>query len=127
MNNVASPINRSRKLRGGFCLLCACSVLIFAGCRRGKHTSNARLRQIDDMLDSQLHPGVTKGRVIAYLSSQGFPVEQSVDPQSVVAIVRHVDPNTLQPETARITFHFDAHDKLLTYELVPASGPLLQP
>jgi len=127
MKNVAPPVIRSRKLRASFCLLCACSVLIFVGCKRGKHTSNPRLRQIDEMLDAQLHLGATKARVTFYLDSQGFPMEDSVDPHTVVAIVRHVDVNTLHPETARVTFHFDANDKLLSYELVPASGPLRQP
>jgi len=94
------------------------------GCARGKHTSNPRLLQIDEMLDAQLHPGATKARVIVYLHSQGFEVADSIDPHSVVAIVRHVDTGTLQPETARVTFHFDKNDKLLTYDLVPASDPL---
>jgi hypothetical protein len=127
MKNDAPPDIRSSKLLAGLCLLCACSVLIFAGCKRSKHTSNPRLRQIDDMLDAQLQPGATKGRVTFYLDSQGFPMENSPDSHTVVAIVRHVDTNTLQPETARVTFHFDANDKLLSYELVTASGPLRQP
>jgi ATP-dependent 26S proteasome regulatory subunit len=101
-------------------------LIVFAGCKQGKHTSNPRLVQIDEMLDAQLRPGTMKARVMVYLNSQGFIIEDSVDPHAVVAIVRHVDPGTLQPETARVTFHFDANDKLLTYELVPASGPLQQ-
>lgn len=114
------------KLRAAFYLLCAFSILIFAGCNQGKHTSNPRLRQIDDMLDAQLHPGATKARVTVYLDSQGFTIDNPIDSHTVVAIVRHVDADSLQPETARVTFHFDANDKLLSYELVPASGPLQQ-
>jgi ATP-dependent 26S proteasome regulatory subunit len=126
MKNLAPPANRLRKFLWSFCLLGAFSVLTFAGCKQGKHTSNPRLRQIDDMLDAQLHPGATKARVTIYLNSQGFTIENSNELHTVVAIVKHVDIDTLQPETARVTFHFDAHDKLVSYELVPASGPLQQ-
>src|SRR5882762_3346448 len=126
MKNLAAPANRLLKLRATCYLLCAFFILIFAGCKQGKHTANPRLRQIDDMLDSQLRPGATKARVTVYLNSQGFAIEKSLDSHSVIAIVRHVDADTLQPETARVTFHFDAHDRLLSYELVPASGPLQQ-
>jgi hypothetical protein len=79
------------------------------------------------MLDAQLRPGASKARVIVYLHSQGFEVAESIDPHSVVAIVRHVDTGTLQPETARVTLHFDKNEKLITYDLVPAAGPLQQP
>jgi len=126
MKDLAPPANRTLKLRAAFYLLCAFSILIFAGCKRGKHTSNPRLRQIDDMLDAQLHPGATKARVTVYLDSQGFTIDNAIDSHTVVAIVRHVDADSLQPEIARVTFHFDANDKLLSYELVPASGPLQQ-
>jgi hypothetical protein len=124
MKNLVRPANLLVKLRVTFCLLCAFFILTFAGCKQGKHTSNPRLRQIDDMLDAQLHPGTTRARVTVYLNSQGFVIENSNEPHAVVAIVKHVDIDTLQPETARVTFHFDAKDKFLSYELVPASGPL---
>ena len=126
MKDSAPPPDRSRKFHPSLLLFAALVIFAFGGCRHGKHTSNPRLRQIDDMLDSQLHPGATKARVIVYLHSQGFEIADSMEPHTVVAIVRHVDTGTLQPETARVTFHFDKNDKLLTYELVPASGPLLQ-
>lgn len=126
MKNLSPPADRMFKLRVSFFLLGALFILTFAGCKQGKHTSDPRLLQIDDMLDAQLHPGATKARVITYLNSQGFVMEDSIDPHTVVTIVRHVDADTLQPETARVTFHFDASDKLLSYELVPASGPLQQ-
>jgi hypothetical protein len=126
MEKLAPLTNRFQKVRVTFCLLCAFSILILPGCQQGKHTSNPRLRQIDDMLDAQLHPGATKARVTMYLNSQGFAIENSNDLHIVVAIIKHVDIDTLQPETARVTFHFDANDKLLSYELVPAPGPLQQ-
>jgi hypothetical protein len=97
------------------------------GCKTGAHTSDARLRQIDEMLDSQLPQGTPRSRVIFYLSSQNFAVENPGDAKAVVAIVHHVDTDTLQPVTARVTFRFDASDKLKSYDLEPAIGPAPQP
>jgi hypothetical protein len=100
--------------------------LVLAGCKSGAHTSDPRLRQIDQMLDSQLPQGTPKSRVIFFLGSQNFPVENATD-RSVVAIIHRVDTDTLQPATARVTFHFDASDKLKSYELEQAAGTAPQP
>jgi hypothetical protein len=54
---------------------------------------------------------------VVYLNSQGFSIEDSTDPHALVAVVRHVDTETLQPVSATVTFHFDSEDKLKTYEL----------
>jgi len=97
------------------------------GCRSGRHTSDSRLRQIDDMLDAQLPAGTSKSKVSFYLSSQGFPIESTNDSHAMVATVRHVDTETLRPETARVTFHFDARDNLTTYELAVAPSSASQP
>jgi len=91
------------------------------------HTSDPRLRQIDEMLDSQLPTGTAKSRVSFYLSSQGFPLESTGDPHAIVAIIHHVDTDTFQPSTARVTFHFDAGDNLKSYELVTVAGSASQP
>ena len=99
----------------------AVTALLFlpaSGCKQSGHTSDPHLRQIDEMLDSQLPAGTPKSRVMIYLNSQGFAVENSNDPHSIVATVRHIDTETLQPVIASVTFHFDAEDKLKTYELV---------
>jgi hypothetical protein len=102
-------------------------VLPFAGCKLSGHTSDSRLSQIDEMLDSQLPAGTSKSRVSFYLSSQGFPLESTNDPHALVAIVHHVDTDTLRPASARVTFHFDPSDKLKTYELVFVAGSTPQP
>jgi len=94
----------------------------FAGCQRHGHTSDPNLRRIDEMLDSQLPTGTPKSRVTFYLSSQGFPLQNATDLHDVVAIVHHVDTDTLQPATARVTFHFDTSDNLKSYELVAAGS-----
>ena len=101
--------------------------LALAGCKSSAHASDPRLRQIDQMLDSQLPSGTPKSRVILYLSSQNYPTENTGDAKTVVAIVHRVDTDTLQPATARVTFHFDASDKLKSYDLEPAANPAPQP
>ena len=101
--------------------------LFVAACSPGKHTWDTHLRKIDEMLDAKLPPGTSKAKVVVYLNSQGFPLETTADPHTVVAIVRHVDPNTLQPATARVTFHFDGGDRLKTYDLAAAETSSSQP
>lgn len=76
------------------------------------------------MLNSQLPQGTPKSRVIFYLSSQGFATEATSDVHAIVVVVHHVDTETLQPANARVTFHFDAADKLKSYDLDPATGAL---
>ena len=110
-----------------FFLLVLLAAIPITGCRSGRHTSDSQLRQIDDMLDSQLPAGTSKSKVSFYLSSQGFQLESTNDPRSLVAIVHHVDTETLRPTTARATFHFDASDNLTTYELATAPGSGSQP
>lgn len=111
----------------GLFLLGFLAAISFTGCRGGRHTSDSRLRQIDDMLDAQLPAGTSKSKVSFYLSSQGYRVEVTNDPHAIVANVRHVDTETLRPETARVTFHFDARDNLTTYELAVAPSSGAQP
>jgi hypothetical protein len=116
----------SSSLLAGPLLLTALVMLVLSGCKRSGHTSDPHLKQIDEMLDSQLPAGTAKSRVTFYLSSQGFPLEDTNDPHAVVAIVHHVDTETLQPATARVTFHFDPADNLKSYELVSVAGAASQ-
>jgi hypothetical protein len=102
-------------------------LLAVVGCKSGSHTSDPHLRQIDELLNTQLPQGTPKSRVLFFLNTQGFPLENSGDPKVVVAVVHHVDTDTLQPATARVTFHFDATGKLNTYELAQAPTSSLQP
>jgi hypothetical protein len=99
-----------------------CLLLSITACSPGKHTWDAHLRKIDEMLDAKLPAGTSKAKVVVYLNSQGFPLESTPDPHTVVAIVRHVDPDTLKPATARVTFHFDGVDRLKTYDLAAAEA-----
>lgn len=97
------------------------------GCKRNAHTSDPHLQQIDEMLNTHLPPGTPRARVGYFLTSRGFKLDIVHDKYTVIAFVRHVDTDTLQPATARVTFHFDSNDKLTTYELQPAPDNPLQP
>src|SRR5580704_15597806 len=112
-------------------LLPACvallSLLLATGCKSHLHTSDSRLQKIDEMLNTQLPPGTPMSRVDHFLKSRGYTVEDSADKNSLVAVVRHVDKDTLQPATARVTFHFDSNRNLVSYELQQAPDVPLRP
>ena len=97
------------------------------GCKSNAHTSDSRLRKIDEMLNARLPQGTPRSRLEFFLNSHGYKLEDSPDKNSLVAVVRQIDTDTLQPRTARVTFHFDVHDKLVSYELVAAPDAPLGP
>jgi hypothetical protein len=116
----------SRSLEG-LSLLFVFAILALAGCKQSGHTSDPRLRQIDEMLDLQLPAGTPKSRVSFYLSAQGFPLENTSDPRDIAAIVHHVNTDTLQPAAARVTFHFDAANNLKSYEITAVADSRSRP
>jgi hypothetical protein len=99
------------------------------GCKRtsSTHTSDLRLQKIDEMINAALPPGTPRTRVEYFLNSRGYKLEDSSEKNSVVAIVRRIDTDTLEPATARATFHFDSNDKLTSYELQSAPDVPLRP
>lgn len=97
------------------------------GCKSHAHTSDSRLEKIDGMLNAQLPQGTPRSRLEFFLNSRGYKLEDSPDKNSLVAVVRLVDTDTLQPATARVTFHLDSHDKLVSYELQSAPDAPLRP
>lgn len=107
-------------------------LLVFGapGCKRGikdtSHTTDPSLQAIDQLLNKQLPKGTPRARVDFFLNSRGYN-QEAVKRDSIVAVVHHVDTQTLQPSTARVTFHFDAHDRLVSYDLQPAPEPAPQP
>src|SRR5208282_6356705 len=80
------------------------SSLLACGCKRNSHTSDSRLQKIDEMLNTQLPPGTPRSRVEFFLNSRDYKLEDAPEKNSVVAVVRHIDTDTLQPATARVTF-----------------------
>jgi hypothetical protein len=97
------------------------------GCKSNAHTSDSRLQKIDEMLSTRLPQGTPRSRLEFFLSSRGYKLEDAPDKNSLVAVVRQIDTDTLQPRTARVTFHFDVHDKLVSYELEAAPDAPLKP
>ncbi len=108
-------------------MLAIALVPVVAGCKTSAHSSDPHLRKIDEMLDAELPKGTTMTRVSVFLSSRGYRVEDSPKPHTIVAIVRHIDTETLRPATARVTFYFDADERLTTYDLAPAPDEPIQP
>ena len=97
------------------------------GCKSNAHTSDSRLQKIDKMLNTQLPRGTPRSRLEFFLNSHGYRLQDAPDKNSLVAVVRQIDTASLQPRTARVTFHFDVHDKLVSYELVAAPDAPLGP
>ena len=118
---AALPLLRSM---AGAALLLAFSIY---GCKSNAHTSDSRLEKIDEMLNTQLPKGTPRARVELFLNSRGYKLEDAPDKNSLVAVVRQIDTVTLQPRTARVTFHFDLNDKLVSYELTSAPDAPLGP
>jgi len=122
MNITRQRLRPPKSARSSVLLACIlfCLAAGGAGCQSNSHTSDPRLRKIDEMLGTQLPKGTPRERVTFFLSSRGFEQQYSADPQAVVGVVHHVDTETLQPAAARVTFHFDAQDKLATYDMQEA-------
>ena len=97
------------------------------GCKSNAHTSDSRLQKIDEMLNTRLPQGTPRSRLEFFLSSRGYKLEDAPDKNSLVAVVRQIDTDTLQPRTARVTFHFDVNDKLVSYELEAAPDAPFKP
>ena len=106
-------------LRPFLLLVCAALMVSLLGvsCRKNAHTSDSRLQQIDELLNKQLPPGTPLAHVDHFLKSRGYIVQNSPDKNSLVALVRHIDTETLQPATARVTFHFDSNQNLISYDM----------
>jgi hypothetical protein len=95
-------------------------LLFLAGCGGTTKVSDPELRQIQDMLDAQLPPGTPRTLVNQFVTTRGYPIEPSGRTDAMVVIIRHIDQQKLKPVTARVTFHFDANDKLLSTYIVRA-------
>jgi hypothetical protein len=124
-DNLMTPsLSRSYPGEGFFHVLLACAMALclFAGaCKNANsHTSDPQLKGIDALLAAQLPPGTTSARVVNFVHTRGYEQRTSVQPHTLVVIVNHINPETVQPEAARVTFRLDADDKLVGYDLEPA-------
>ncbi len=61
--------------------------------------------------------GTTDAGVNEFLSARGYPSEPGEKQNTIVAKIRHIDTERVQPVTARVTFYFDENGKLKDFEL----------
>ncbi|MGB7846592.1 MAG: hypothetical protein WBL63_13320 [Candidatus Acidiferrum sp.] len=104
-------------LRVGF-FVAVTGMLLLAGCSKMMRVNDPQLKPIQSMLEANLPVGTRESAVTQFLTIRGYPTEASEKPGTIVAIIRHIDTQRLQPVTARVTFYFDANGKLNTYEIV---------
>jgi len=89
-----------------------------SGCEKNQRVSDPQLQPIQEMLDASLPPGTPSSIVNQFISTRGYVIEPSGKSDATVVIIRHIDKQKLQPVTARVTFHYDANDKLVSTEIV---------
>jgi hypothetical protein len=99
-----------------------CSLLLLmasfgSGCQNGYHADDPQLKPIQEMIETQLPLGSTADRVTNFLSVRGYEIQASEKPGTLVAIIRHIDLETVRPVTARVIFYFDANGKLNAVEM----------
>jgi hypothetical protein len=99
-------------------LVTVLSALSAAGCGKSLKASDPQLQPIQEMLDANLPPGTPTSVVNQFVSTRGYAVEPSGKADAMIVIIRHIDKQKLQPVTARVTFHFDANDKLVSTDIV---------
>lgn len=100
-----------------FCSLLLLMTSLGSGCQKGYHVDDPQLKPIQEMIETQLPLGSTADRVTAFLSVRGYELQAPEKPGTLVAIIRHIDLETVRPVTARVTFYFDANGKLNAVEM----------
>jgi hypothetical protein len=99
------------------CSLLLLATILAAGCQKGYHVDDPQLKPIQEMIETQLPLGSTADRVTNFLSVRGYELQTPEKPGTLVAIIRHIDLQTVRPVTARVTFYFDANGKLNAVEM----------
>jgi hypothetical protein len=99
-------------------LFMVASLVVLGGCKQSLQVDDPQLKPIQAMLEKNVPIGTPENAVNQFLSLRGFPTETSEKPGTLIAIIRHIDTDKMQPVTARVTFYFDANGKLNTYEIV---------
>jgi hypothetical protein len=97
--------------------LTACAIFSSSGCKKTFQVDDPQLKPIQTMLETELPSGTPESAVSQFLSARGYPTEPSNKPGTLVAVIRHIDTEKLQPVTARVTFYFDANGRLNTYDI----------
>jgi hypothetical protein len=107
-----------RNLRSLVLLTLLCSICFLpGGCEKILAPPDPALKPIQEMLEQQLPPGTPQSNVSLYLSTMGYEQAAATKPGTLVAIIRKIDTEKMEPVTARATFYFDANGKLTKFEL----------
>jgi hypothetical protein len=119
---MLSPNRSDRGWRSFADVVCFAAILgavLLCGCgAKSNEVDDPQLKPIQEMLNAQVPPGTTEGAVNQFLELRGYEMQAEHKPGTIVAIIRHIDTEKLQPVTARVTFYFDANGKLNTTEIV---------
>jgi hypothetical protein len=108
----------ARRLAGVMALLCFVGLAV--GCGGSSQVDDPQLKPIQEMLNADLPNGTTEAAVNQFLAARGYQAQHGREANTLVAIIRHIDTQKVEPVTARVTFHFDANDKLKETEIVRA-------
>ena len=95
-----------------FCSLMLLIAFLAPGCQKSFRIDDPQLKPIQEIIQSELPMGSTADRVTTFLSARGYELQTAEKPGTLVAIIRHIDTQTVRPVTARVTFYFDANGKL---------------
>ena len=101
-----------------FLFILVCCLLIASGCSSSTEVDDPQLKPIQEMLNKSVPAGTSEALVSQFLSARGYPLGENSRPGTLIAIIRHIDTQKLEPVTARVTFYFDANGKLNTTEIV---------
>ncbi|MFI5111120.1 MAG: hypothetical protein ACHP78_20045 [Terriglobales bacterium] len=113
---VASAVARRGPL--SFCSLLLLTTLLAAGCQKAFfQVDDPQLKPIQEMIETQLPQGCTSDRVTTFISVRGYEMQAPEKPGTLVAVIRHIDIQTVRPVTARVTFYFDANGRLNAVEM----------
>ena len=117
MTSLSRP--RPRLAYATYHLLAAAALFLFiVSCGKSSNeVTDPQLKPIQEMLNAQLPVGSDEGTVHQFLSARGYPTQPTGKPGTLVALIRHIDTEKLEPVTALVTFYFDANGRLNTTEI----------
>ncbi len=116
-----APTENIHASRGAlrYCSLLLLLALLAVSCQKSfMQVDDPQLKPIQQMIETQVPKGSTTGRVTTFLSVRGYELQAPEKSGTVVAIIRHIDTQTVRPVTARVTFYFDANGKLDAIEMI---------
>lgn len=79
------------------------AAMLSSGCQKILNPADPGLKPIQEMLEQQLPPRTPQGHVSQFLSTQGYREQPAQKPGPMVAVIRKIDMEKLEPVTARLT------------------------